>query len=293
MITIFTIPKPFFGHNALIQLNAIRSWLQLNCKSEIIILGDDAGVSETAQSLGVKHISFVHKNEFGTPLLNSAFDSVQKTAENDIIMYANSDIIIFQNLVDVIKPIITTMPSFLICGRRWDLDVNYEISFVKDDWGNDLRRRLNAAGRLHSLSGMDYFIFRRNTINMLPFAVGRPGWDTWLIYEMRRAKVPVIDASGAIEIVHQNHDYSHSKFGESNRVGGPEWRRNIRVAGGLTKMLTLRDADWVLTKDGLRRPHAVRRVLSTISTFYLWRALLATKRLLQRIIRNTRTLCGH
>ncbi len=74
-----------------------------------------------------------------------------------------------------------------------------------------------------------------------------------------------------------------SKFGEKKRVGGPEWKRNIEIAGGLTNMLTLRDADWILTNDGLKRPDLPMRLFSMLSLYYPWRALLAVKRKLQNI----------
>lgn len=276
MLTIFTIPKDFKGHNNIIQRNAIKSWLKLEPSAEIILMGNDDGVGETAHELNVQHVPFIEKNKYGTPLLNSAFIKGQQIAKHDTIMYINSDIIIFQDMIDAVQKI--HHPHFLVCGRRWDLDVNNIIDFSTGDWSNELHQRIMGEGQLHGRSGIDYFIFKRHSVEMPPFAVGRPGWDGWLIYEMRRKHTPVIDASEAISIIHQNHDYSHSCFGEKKRVGGPEWQENILTAGGLTNMLTLRDADWVLTKDGVRRPSFNRRLFSLLSLWYTWRMLLAAKR---------------
>ena len=61
MLTIFGIPKSFEGHNKIIQRNAIQSWLKLCPKCEIILFGDDEGVLETSNELGVKHIQFIEK----------------------------------------------------------------------------------------------------------------------------------------------------------------------------------------------------------------------------------------
>ncbi len=175
------------------------------------------------------------------------------------------------------------MNCFLLCGRRWDLDIDYEIDFNSGDWIHELTQKIKTEGRLHGLSGIDYFIFRRNSIEMPPFAVGRQGWDTWLIYYMRRMKIPVINASDSITAIHQNHDYSHSKFGKKKRVAGPEWDKNIRIAGGFSNMLTLRDADWILTKEGLKRPDFPWVIFSLLSLVYPWRLLLAAKRWLQKM----------
>lgn len=282
MLTIFTIPKPFTGHNKIIQRNAVQSWKRIKPECEIILFGNDEGVAEIAHELNIKHIPEVEKNEFGTPLLSSAFDLAQKLAMHDTLMYVNADIIFMPDIMTAVRKI--GKKDFLICGRRWDLDILGEIDFNNNTWIATLLNDINTMGVLHGLSGMDYFIFPKNLINMPAFAVGRPGWDTWLIYNMRVKNIPVIDATQAITIIHQNHDYSHSKFGEKKRIGGPERLRNIEIAGGVTCMLTLRDADWELGENGLRRPEFPKRFFSLLSLFYPWRLLLLIKRNLQEHI---------
>lgn len=284
MLTIFTVPKAFQGHNNVIQRNAIKSWIQLEPQCEIILMSDDEGIAETAHELGVAHIPSIEKNEFGTPLLISAFSSAQKLARNNTLMYANTDVIFLQDLIEAVQEI--DKSSFLLCGRRWDLDVTEEIDFEDRKWARKLRKKVEKEGKRHGFSGMDYFVFPRNLVNMLAFAVGRPGWDTWLIYNMRSRRIPVIDATEGITVIHQNHDFSHSRFGEKKRVGGPEWLKNIEIAGGLANMLTLRDADWVLGKNGLRRPDFPTRIFPILSLCYPWRVLLATKRKLQNVWRS-------
>jgi hypothetical protein len=282
LVTIFTIPKPFIGHNAIIQYNAIKSWAKLEPECEIILFGNDLGVVEIAKELAVKHVTEIDKNEYGTPLLSSAFATAQKSATNNILMYANADVIFFQDLIYGIQKIENS--SFLACGRRWDLDMRSKIDFEDDAWSSKLQARITEEGVQHSLSGIDYFIFPRNLVNMPPFIVGRPGWDTWLIFHMRSHKIPVIDASGIITAIHQNHDYSHSKFGEKKRVGGPEFQENINIAGGRANMLTLRDANWKLTRNGLKRPDFPERIFSLLSLMYPWRLFLVAKRTIQDLI---------
>lgn len=276
MLTIFTIPKSFVGHSNIIQRNAVKSWLQLAPRCEIMLFGDDAGVAETAKELSVEHFPDMAKNKFGTPLLSPAFDTAQKLAKNDIIMYANADVIFFQDLIETIQRL--NKPPFLVCGRRWDLDVTEGIDFEKGDWTTNLLHRIRNEGKLHGYAGIDYFIFSRNTVNMPDFSVGRPGWDGWLVYDVRMRKIPVINATEAITVIHQNHDYLHSLFPEKNRVGGPELKKNTRVAGGGANMMTLREADWVLNKRGLERPRLPLRILSLLALFYPWRWLLGVKR---------------
>jgi hypothetical protein len=286
MITIFTIPKPFKGHINIIQRNAIQSWLKLYPKCEIILFGDDKGVSSNAIKLGVIHIPTIKKTEFGTPLLSSAFDLARKIAKNDILTYINTDIILPSNFVLVVKKI--KKPLFLMTGRRWDVDIEEEIDFSSYNWEIELIKKAKNLGKIHGMSGMDYFVFPRcllDKINMPEFIVGRPGWDNWLIYKCRFLNIPVIDVTEIMTIFHQNHNSSHIQIKEdiSKKI---EAQRNIKLAGGLTNMCTIRDADWILTRDGLRRPPYPRRIFSQLSLFYPWRFVLALKRKLWQIISN-------
>jgi hypothetical protein len=275
-LTIFTIPKTFTGHNSVIQRNAIRSWLQLVPRCQILLFGDDPGVAENAREHGIEHVPSIETNQHGTPLLSDAFKKAQEMAKHDKLLFVNADIILFQDIVEAARTI--GLSRYLLCGRRWDLEISEEVDFGGASWKAMLKEKIAAEGVLHGPSGMDYFIFPRNTIEMPPFAVGRPGWDSWLVFNTRCRGIPVVNCTEVIDIIHQNHDYSHSKYGGKKRVDGPEMEENIRIAGGLTNMMTLRDANWLLTEDGLKRPALTKLLYSAISSWYPWRLLLATKR---------------
>ena len=45
MLTFFTTAKPFRGHNAIIQRNALKSWTLLRPDVEVILFGDDEGAA--------------------------------------------------------------------------------------------------------------------------------------------------------------------------------------------------------------------------------------------------------
>jgi len=143
MLTIFTIPKPFRDNINVIQRNAIRSWLKLYPKCEVILFGDDEGVAEAVREFGVLHIPEIEKNEFGTPLLSSAFKLAQKKAKNEILVYINADIILMSDFISAIKKI--EKPLFLMSGRRWDLDIKEEIDF-NTDWEKKLQERIKKEG---------------------------------------------------------------------------------------------------------------------------------------------------
>ena len=149
-------------------------------------------------------------------------------------------------------------------GRRWDLDIKEPVDF-SIDWEQKLREDIAKKGKLHGCSGIDYFVFPRNLPHNLPaFAVGRPGWDNWLIYHIRSLRIPVIDATKVISVVHQNHDYSHHSEGEYGVWKGQEAQYNLSLAGGYHYLYTLKDATHKLTKKGL---HPNRTVYSFYRKF--------------------------
>jgi hypothetical protein len=277
-LTIFCIPKPFEGHNRVIQLNAINSWMRLKPRCEIILFGNDKGTAEVAAALGLEHVPDVERNEYGAPLVSSMFTLAQKIAHHDTLCYVNADIILLRNFLPALHWIRKT--RFLIAGQRWDLDVNDLISFERPDWETHLRDRLKTDGKLHPRSGIDYFVFPRGLYQDIPpLAIGRGLWDNWLLYRVRKMGTPLIDASEVITAVHQNHDYSHHPGGAEGVWRGPEMKRNIELAGGIHHAFSLDYATHRLTARGLQRALKPRDIyfrlrailmMNTFLHFFLW-----------------------
>jgi hypothetical protein len=247
LLTIFSVPKPFKGHTATIQRNAIQSWLQLRPACEIILLGNDEGTAEAAREFGLRHLPEVACNECGTPLLNSIFERAQAAASHRLLCYVNADIILLSDFLTAVRRI--RFRRFLMVGQRWDMDLDHALDFTRPDWEADLRRQLTTRAVLHPPTGIDYFVFPRGLWGeVLPFAIGRTAWDNWLIYRARAQGAAVIDATQAVMIVHQNHDWSHIPGGEREAWKGPEAQRNRALAGNA--IFTLLDADWLLSSGG-------------------------------------------
>lgn len=288
MLTIFTIPKPFQGNIGIIQKNAIQSWLSVSPQSEIILLGDEEGVAETAEEFGISYLPEIKKNEFSTPFLDSALGLIKNFTKNPFLLIISSDIILIDNPILAILQI--KEPLFLMGGQRWDFDVKETIRFDQSGWREKLRTEVFKNNKPRGFTTIDYFIFPRHLpINFPPFVIGRAGWDNWLIYKARSLKIPVIDATEVITAIHQNHGYSHSPWGRDGKLGGrvlgPELKRNLKLAGGSLNMFTLRDADWLLTFSGLQRPSFPRIIFSKLSLFLPWRAIIALRRKLREFLK--------
>jgi hypothetical protein len=249
-LTLFSVPKPFRGHFGVIQRNTLRSWSRL-AGADVILLGDEPGTAETARELGMRHVPEVGRNEYGTPLVPAIFEAAERAARTEWLAYVNADIILFGDFVAAAARV--PFDSFLMIGRRWDLDVPEELDFADPKWEAALRERVQATGRRHASPGLDYFLHRRGTWGRLPpFALGRTAWDNWLLYRAKQLRVPVIDATPSVLVVHQDHDYSHA--GGAKAVwNGPEAHRNRELSGRPASFYAVTDADWRLHPAGLSR----------------------------------------
>jgi hypothetical protein len=289
MLTIFALPKPFRGHFDIIQRNAIRSWMRLSPRCEIILLGDDHGTAEVAAELGLGHIAEVERNESGTPLLNSIFGAAERTATHNHLCYVNADIILTSDFLPAVQRVMACMDGFLLVGGRWDLNVE-ESLICEEDWESGLRDRVRNEGRLRSHGAIDYFVFPRGLFREIPpFAIGRTIWDQWLIYRAASLSASVVDLTDVVQVVHQNHDYSNGRTLEDIERS-PEGRRNFELAGGYSHAYSLWDVPFRLTAKGIRRrrnPYFLYRKLVKLSDRN--RLALGVLKLVRAVIGATRT----
>jgi hypothetical protein len=264
MITLFSLPKPFEGHNAIIQRNAIQSWLHLRPAPQVILCGGEAGIAETAREFGVDHIPAIPLNDYGTPLLNGAFARAQADARYERVCYINTDIILLPDFLAAVQCL--RFPKYLMIGRRWNLDIRQALDFSDPSWAEDLRRRVVQEGVLFPPAGSDYFLFVKGSLGELPpFVVGRPGWDNWMIYNARMRRLPVVDATHATPAIHQNHDYRHIRDAyQPNAYTGPEADYNLNLMGGHRALFVIDDATHVL---------AGRRVIPALGPQHLARRI--------------------
>lgn len=258
MITFFTTPKPFTDNIKTAQTNALRSWAALRPSCEIIIFGNEEGAAGIASELGMHHVPDVERNEFGTPLISSMFKIAQEMAHNKLMCYVNADIILMNDFLKAAQRV--GKNSFLMIGQRRDIEIKESLDFQKAGWEEDLKEKVYKEGRLHGISGIDYFIFPKGLYsNLPPLAVGRPGWDNWLIYHTRSRKIPVIDATRTVMVVHQNHGHAEHEGGEKGFWEGPEAKRNAQLAGR-DHAFTMEYATDLLTPSGLKKALSPRHI---------------------------------
>jgi hypothetical protein len=250
LITVFSAPKPFIGQIGLIQRNALRSWQALGDEVEVLVFGDEPGIRRAADSIGAAHIPQVERSQVGTPLLDSIFGQAERRARHDILCYVNADVLLFPDLLAAVQRVSEHFSRYCLVGQRWDIDIEHELSSSELS-EPDATTRLRAQSSLHRPMGSDYFVFPRGLFEQMPaFALGRAGWDNWMLYACRRRGAALVDATRAVTAIHQQHDYGHLPGGRPH-YRHPESLANISLAGGVETVFRLRDATWRLTKDGI------------------------------------------
>src|SRR6185369_10473456 len=213
-MTLFTTPKPFHGHIAMIQRNALKSWKLLDLDVEVIVFGDDEGAGEVCSELGLRHEMDVVRNLSGTKRVDLIFGRAQETARHNTLCYVNCDIVLTQDFVEAVRRAQAWREKFLMVGCRWDTDVTKPIDFARPDWGAELVRLARTEGYRRFYYNIDYFVFRRGMYAEIPpLVIGRVGWDHWLVGRAHADGIPIVDATGMVCAVHQNHDYAYHPEG--------------------------------------------------------------------------------
>lgn len=269
-LTIFAAPKPSRGLIGTIQDNALASWSRLRPRPQIVLIGDEEGIADAAERFDAVHIPSVERNALGTPLLNSIFARAEGVAEADMLCFINADILLFEDFTTALA-LTRRLGRFLLAGRGSRLEVHETI-----DPAPAALARVWTQGRLtsdlRSTASAEYFVFPKGLFRAIPrFALGRPGYDLWLLWRARTMQVPVVDATPSVVAVHQEHDYAHVPGGGDARHHGPEATSNRELRGGRFNLDSLRDARYVLRDGRLRRnPLSVARVHHRAWVAKLW-----------------------
>ena len=255
LVTLFTSPKPFDDpFIATLQHNAMGSWQALGPAVQVLVFGIESGVAEAAARYGFRHVPAVRRSRFGTPLISDMFAQAQARANTPWVAFVNADILLLPDFLRALQGLTPLLGRrrLLVSARRWETDITEPLDWATQD--PVALARYARAQRLNP-TGMDLFVFPRGWLRDIPpFAIGRAGWDNWMIYHARRdLRAWVVDATPDITVVHQVHDYRHLPGGRPH-FQHEESQENVRLAGGVDKLYTLWEATHWLQDGRLRRP---------------------------------------
>lgn len=288
MITFFTTAKPFIGHSAIIQRNALQSWKALYPDVEVILFGDDEGAAEVCVELGLRYEPHVERNGLGLKRIDYFFDRAQEVACHEILCYVNCDIILMADFYLAAQQVSSARQRFLMVGRRWDTKVAEPIDFSVAGWADEIRSRALTESDRQCGWYIDYFAFSRGLYlgRIPPLVIGRIYWDNWLIWCASQLGAAVVDATPAVCAVHQRHDYSYHPDGRDGIWRDEYAQHNLELAGGTGHLKTIDDAAFVLGTRGrlrvnpeprrrmrLKRKQIVQRFvgeLQRVLTYVIW-----------------------
>jgi hypothetical protein len=268
MLTMLAVPKAFKGHIATIQRNAIRSWLEIRPKAQVILFADEEGTAEIAKELGVQHVPGVARNGHGTPLLDGVIREGRRLARHPMLCYVNCDIILTSEFVRAVEEVSKKLEKFLGVARRINVDVREPLPFGAD-WEADLASEVQARGVMASEAYIDIFIFPSSCYQKVPaFAVGRPWFDHWFIKAAHNGDMPVVELTAVAPLIHQNHDYGHVDGGMEAIWRSEETQKNLELYGKIVHDYTLADVTHEIFRDGsiskklrAKKPFSLREAL--------------------------------
>ena len=135
--------------------------LLIRPQPEIILFGDEAGVDQIRQELGLRHVPDVARNEYGTPLLNDIFEKAQKLASYDLLCYVNADTIVMSDFLKALEETKAWHDRFCLAGARRDAQITRALDFSDYDWETKVR----GLTKDHYLKiGIEYFVFPRGAL---------------------------------------------------------------------------------------------------------------------------------
>jgi len=255
MITIITTPKPLgIPRNRIAFENAIRSWVRLKPRPEVLVFrGDDD--RKIIGEEGGKWIGGIRSSVQGRPYFDHFISEAEVLASNDIIMYSTDHLILVSDLIPAVQAVSEAFPGvFVIIGKRWGLDVPAPISFSDPNWESILWDRVIRTNSLGGNAAKDYMIFRRPFGLSIPnFIMGYPWYDTWFVWAALQAGYPVIDASNVITVVHQSHGFVEGDVEAREITPGGQHNRRIGKSLNLDGMGAISQATYVLTRNGVEK----------------------------------------
>jgi hypothetical protein len=179
------------------------------------------------------------------------FEAAHELSIHDVLLLVSSDIIIFDEVIDAL-PHLKKLGSFMGGVHRHNTNITELIDF-NTDWVSMVKSNMLLG---HPGAG-DFFLFSKGfwRRGIPDFTIGRSVADNWLIHEAITFG-QCVDMSDYMNIVHQNHDYSHIPYGGNlqSLINGEERRDNLELG-----QVCLRDdneirfANWNLTKEGVKR----------------------------------------
>ena len=204
LLTLFTT-FVYDEEKLFVNNNTLFNWKNLP-NVNLVIFSNCSTVQYYAK-LANWHVLPVLVEAANAPVLPNMFQSVMREFDSDFYGYANADLLFTDDLVTTLETILCEMDftrSLLVVGKRTNIPASYITQEGALSW-EFLKISAENYGTLFQPDAEDYFITEKNFPwgGFLPLAVGRRGYDNWIVTFSRQNNIPVIDVSGSVLCLHQ------------------------------------------------------------------------------------------
>jgi hypothetical protein len=218
--TIVTIPFPFKDGDGVRQRSAIQSWMRLEPTPEIILMGDDEGVSEYAQEHGLHHVPNLARNELGDLSCADIIAKAQSESTYRDILYIDCDVVLLPVFARAFEYVAKKYPLYTLISGRWDIPTPEQDLTFGPGWVE----KISAKVYRHHEHGTDFHVFPKGLYDKVPdFSIGAGAWDGWMIWyaAQRGATVVRIDAfKAALHMKHGRRWITRPGKGRNQQLAG-------------------------------------------------------------------------
>ena len=179
---------------------SFSSWKKLGIE---VLIYCEQDYHSIAKKYGFKIVSDFKKDNFGLPIVKSLFNETHKNYNRDFYVYLNSDIIIEEKFLDIIKQI--DLDEFMLLGRRKDVYGVPKVDFINHSKKEIHLKLKKHKTEVHNELGIDYFGYTNGfwDLSKMPkFRIARARFDHWLTGFALSQQKPVIDISKVYQPIH-------------------------------------------------------------------------------------------
>lgn len=193
----------------LINSRTMKNWRTVLKHVNLVVFSNSSDVKRYSK-LADFTVLPVTQEATGAPLLSAMFMAAKARFTSEFYGFANGDILFTDSLTKTLQTILCNIEEdfrqkgLLIVGRR----INIPVTDIREEditSSSNLVRISRSSGSLFQTDAEDYFItdkfYKWN--EFLPVAIGRRGYDNWVVAYSRYNNITVIDATESVLCVHQ------------------------------------------------------------------------------------------
>lgn len=238
--------KPYHAYAHSIS---IMNWARLMPEIQPVLFSNNLSHSlvKEAMAAGWHVLRIPSTNKHGTPHLKPLYQSVFESYSSTFYGYSNGDIQFDHTLLQTIRMInsklVDLKSNILLTGRRYNLDLNLNLSQSTYDGSN--LKNLSKSAKQDSVQSEDYFILTHsgssmNWTGVKDIVIGRPAVDNYLVARAVAMKVTAIDCTKTVLAVHlKTPNITHEGLQQKDADYNRKLIGSFRYRDGFTDALTL------------------------------------------------------